>query len=121
MPGGFPGGLLCLSHKFNQKNRCFRKTKQVDRCEQKGRQVGSEGEWGCVCEGTVGATQHVQRGLGLLWALPAASPTIFIEGSPGGHEAGGGFKEAIAYSRKLGASGGPTLLVKCLCLLPGVK
>ena len=69
----------------------------------------------------MGATQHVQRGLGLLWALPAASPTIFIEGSPGGHDGGGGFKEAIAYSRKLGASGGPTLLVKCLCLLPGVK
>ena len=47
--------------------------------------------------------------------------TIFIEGLPGGHEAGGGFKEAITYSRKLGAAGGPTLLVKCLRLLPGVK
>ena len=69
-----------------------------------------------MCEGAVGATWRVQGGLGLLWSLPAASPTIFIKGLPGGHERGWGLKEAIAHSRKLGAAGGPTLLVKCLSL-----
>lgn len=64
----------------------------------------------------MGATQRVQGGLELLWALPAASPSIFIEGLPGSHEVGGGFKEAIAYSRKLGAAGRPTLFFGRLSL-----
>lgn len=76
-------------------------------------------ENGAVCEGAVGATWCVQGGLGLLWSLPAASPTISIKGLPGGHEGGWGLKEALGSWEQLGDL--LCLSNVSLCLLPGVK